>query len=87
MIKPLKSGLLTRDFLTGLEAGPYLVSNIRDFQNKPIYADYVAPVSERESQWESIVKVSAHQRLCYVFKDKEGYETFQSKEEQLKLPL
>ncbi len=87
MIKPLKSGLLTKDFLMGLEEGLYLVSNIRDFQSKPIYDDYVAPVSERESQWESIVQTSAHQRLCYVFKDKEEHESFQRKEEQLKLPL
>ncbi len=71
----------------GLEEGLYLVSNINDFYSQPIYSNSVLPLSEREGQWESIVKVSAHQRFCYVFKDKEEHEAFQSKEEQLKLPL
>ena len=73
----LMTGKLTKKFLMGLREGLYLVSNLFSSRFKPIYADIVAPLSERVKQWKVIIEMSVDQRLCRVFKSKEDYEIWE----------
>jgi hypothetical protein len=60
---------LTKGFLMSLPAGVYLVSNCFADPQNSIFAEHVAPLSERGAQWVRIRASHADQRNCHVFKD------------------
>ena len=61
---------LTKRFFMNLPEGLYLTSNCYERKGKPVFAERVAPQSQRNQQWKEIVKVRADQRLCKVFNNK-----------------
>ena len=67
-------GKLTKKFLMDLPDNVFLVSNLFLGRGISAYAEYVAPLSKRNQQWEKIVKASVDQRLCHVFKTKKECE-------------
>lgn len=67
-------GNLTKRFYFQIPTGLFLVSRIDRSKNKPIFAEKVVPLSERRSQWKTIMEIGIAQRLCYVFADKKDYE-------------
>ncbi len=73
-INPLKSGRLFRKFLMELDEGLYLVSNVKDTEGKPVIAEEVTLLSERDKQWKRITDTAAKYKTCYIFKDKKDYE-------------
>lgn len=69
---------LTKKFLMSLEEGCFLEQDV-DFlymdkegkaHNMPKFGEYVAPLAEREEQWKRIVKMSANNRQCRVYRKK-----------------
>jgi hypothetical protein len=75
-IKTIMSGKLTKKFLMELPEGVYLVSNVYEQKGKPAFADNVSLLSQRNKQWERIIKASANQRLCHIFKTRKDYEAW-----------
>ena len=66
-------GKLTKKFLMDLPDNIFLASNLFLGRGISAYAEYVAPLSKRNQQWEKIVKASVDQRLCYIFRTKTEY--------------
>lgn len=63
----LMKGKLTKKFFIQLDEGTFIMSNIFDENRKPVYAEYISPLSEREAQWKHIIEVSADQREMLGF--------------------
>jgi len=68
------SGKLTKKFFMELPENAYIASNLFVQEGISVYDDKVAPMSKRENQWKKIVKASADQRKCHIFKTKADYE-------------
>ena len=65
---------LTKKFYLQIPAGLYLVSNLGWAPGKPIFEEKVVRQSDRENQWERILKCGADQRLCLIFANKKDHE-------------
>ena len=78
--QPVQSGRLTRRFLMSLPDGHYLVSNcydqLRPGQFEPCFAERVAPLAERESQWQRIKNTHADNRGCDLFVDEAHFSAW-----------
>ena len=68
-----ESGKLTKEFFMNLPAGVFLASKVAHSPSEPSFAEYVAPLAERENQWRRIRATRADQRLCHVFKDEAAF--------------
>ena len=71
--KPIAREKLTKRFLMGLPEDVYLASNTYIQKYKPVFAENVSPQTERNEQWERIVKSRVNQKLCEVFKTKKDH--------------
>ena len=69
---------LTKKFLMGLSTNTYLVSNIGNTIDQPVYKGRVVAESKREDQWNELKEVGANGRLCNVFQNKADYEKWLS---------
>ena len=65
---------LTKKVFMELPENVYIASNTFKQKGISLYEDKVAPVSKRDIQWKKIVKASADQRMCHVFKTKADYK-------------
>jgi hypothetical protein len=68
-----ESKKLTKKFFMGLPAGVFLASNCFTSPQKPMFAQYVVPLEEREKQWKQICKANVDQRNCHTFKDEVAF--------------
>ena len=72
----LKYGKLTKKALYSLSEGGLLASNVTDNMGHPLVSEPVAPLAEREAQWQRIKGKGAAQKQCVHFKDKAAYARF-----------
>src|SRR5216684_4322057 len=73
LMKILSRGKLTKKFLFSLTEGLYIASGCIKAPGQSIFADVVAPASERPTQWQSIVAAGADNRLCLIFEAESNY--------------
>jgi hypothetical protein len=72
MTTELRSGTLTKKYLTSLPRGVFLMSNLVGKDGFSVFGEYViSPLSEREKQWQRIVSIGCNNRLCRIFKNEE----------------
>ena len=57
-----------------LPEGVYLVSNILKNPMQSSFAEKVAPLKLRKSQWNRIIESNVQQRLCHVFDTEDEYK-------------
>ena len=69
----LKYGKLSKKALFSLPAGGLLSSNVTDDMGHPLVAEPVAPLAEREAQWQRIKEKGADNRHYMLFVDKAAY--------------
>jgi len=73
-------GNLTRSFLSSLETGQYVVSNVYDLLDGgryvPAFRESVAPPDARDEQWKRIKSAHADGRQCAVLASESEYEEF-----------
>lgn len=85
-----RSAKLTKKYFMELPDGLFIISNRftpgfrpiysdKVIETRPIYAETVTRLSEREGQWKEIVKARVDQRICRVFKTKQHYKAWLSK--------
>lgn len=69
---------LTKTLLRRLPAGVFLVSNCYHPMGPntvtPVFAESVAPLDDRDEQWQRIKDAGADGRTCEVHKDPESYK-------------
>lgn len=69
----LACGKLSKKTLFSLPAGGLLTSNVTDDIGHPLVAEPVAPLAEREAQWQRIKGKGADSRSFVLFVDKAAY--------------
>ena len=76
--KEIGRGKLTKKFLMELPTNTYLVSNIGNAIDQPIYKGKVVAESKRDNQWDELKRVGANGRLCHVFQNSNDYKKWVS---------
>ena len=64
---------LTKRFFMAASEGLFLASNCMTPRGQTIFGEVIAPVANRQEQWDRIVAVGASQRLCRVFRTSVDY--------------
>jgi hypothetical protein len=64
---------LTKRFFMAAPEGLFLASNCMTPRGQTIFGEVIAPVANRQEQWDRIVAVGASQRLCRVFRTSVDY--------------
>ena len=64
---------LTKKFFMAAPEGLFLASNCMTPRGQTIFGEVIAPVEDRQRQWDRVVAVGASQRLCRVFRTSADY--------------
>ncbi|MFT5460459.1 MAG: hypothetical protein ACI9K2_006978 [Myxococcota bacterium] len=71
--RALEAPRLTRKILLSLDEGLFIVSNAYEPGWLPTFAEVVAPMAERELQWQRAKEAGAHGRRVAVFTSADAF--------------